>query len=109
MSKFWGDEDTDTTDVDHDTSNETQKIISNFLQSDIYLVSPTDKVKKTKRGRTKKQKCPKTATEDPAQHHNSLEHGKDIVNTIFQTSARGSKNECIQTCAKSGISKAYKT
>ena len=83
LSKFWGDEDTNTTDVDHDTDKEIQKIISNFPQSDIYLVSPTDKVKKTKRGRTKKQKSPNTATEDPAQHHNSPGHGKGIVNTRF--------------------------
>lgn len=81
LSRLWGDEDTDATDstIDPKTDSEVNK--AKFLDVTKYLISPYDVVKQTKKGRPKKQK----STTD--------KNG-------------GSENECIQTRAKSGISKA---
>jgi len=84
LSRFWGDDDIDATDstIDPETNSEVNKV--KFQDAAKYMISPYNVVKQTKRCRPKKQKSP------------TDKNG-------------GSKNACIQTRAKSGISKAYKS
>ena len=80
LSKFWCDEASDNTDMEHEIDSVIQKIIP---QADFYLVSPADKVKTTKRGRPKKQKSP-----NPPPHHSSPKLSKETVSTRAQAGSK---------------------
>lgn len=73
LSKFWCEDVSDNTDIEHESDSLIQKSIP---QSDFYLVSPTEKLKSTKRGRPKKKRSLILAP-----HPSSPKHNKEVVHT----------------------------
>ena len=87
LHKFWGDDDTDTTDLEQDTDKDSQRITSKDPQPDFYLVSASGKVKTGKRGRPKKQKSPSSTIGGSKHHHTTSKPTKETVLTRSQASS----------------------
>lgn len=75
LRKFWGDEDTDSA---YEPDIEANPCPPDANQ---YLDTPCDTVKKSKRGRPKKQRSPTQSTGSQAQQYNSNKSDKEFTHT----------------------------